>query len=339
MPLSIRTALAPLALAAAAWLVTPVAFAQQTTSDPAKLEQAKKHMQAGAAFYNDPSGHKCEEALKEFGQAYELSGSLNALRGMAICNLELERDGEAIPQYQAYLKGKGDKIEPADRQQMESDLATLKAAAAKVAITVDRGAVKIVDVRTPSRGYPVTNEYQVGAAGKTLLIHPGSHVLTATIEGGTQLKWQVEISNGGSYDHAFEFDKAPPPAVAGAGGPAPDQGPQRRPVPVYVWAGVGVSVALTGVTVGMMLRAKSAKDAYDKANHHETKAQLDTLSSTLKSDNLVADVFLGASVAAIAATTVLFITRPAVPGPPQTGWTFTPVASPTGGGALVTASF
>src|ERR1700733_14429628 len=131
MRLSSRTAMAlALGLAAATYLITPSVRAQQPTNDPAKLEQAKKHMQAGAAFYNDPSGHKCEEALKEFGQAYQLSGSLNALRGMAICNLELERDGEAIPQYQTYLTGKGDKIEAADKQQMESDLATLKAAAA-----------------------------------------------------------------------------------------------------------------------------------------------------------------------------------------------------------------
>jgi hypothetical protein len=28
-----------------------------------------------------------------------------------------------------------------------------------------------------------------------------------------------------------------------------------------------------------------------------------------------------------------------VPGPPKTGWTFTPVAGPTGGGAFVTATF
>src|ERR1700733_11891158 len=153
MALSSRTAMA-FALVAATCFITPTVLAQQTTNDPAKLEQAKKHMQAGAAFYNDPSGHKCEEALKEFGEAYKLSGSLNALRGMAICNLELERDGEGIPQYQAYLAGKGDKIEADDKRQMDSDLAALKSAASKVAITVDRGAVKIVDVRTPSRGYP-----------------------------------------------------------------------------------------------------------------------------------------------------------------------------------------
>ncbi|MEO5728898.1 MAG: hypothetical protein ABI134_17355, partial [Byssovorax sp.] len=89
----------------------PAAFAQgkqhPAATDPAKLAEAKRHMQAGAAFYNDPSGHKCEEAIREFGKAYELSGSLNALKGQAVCNLELERDGEAIEQYTKYLAGKG----------------------------------------------------------------------------------------------------------------------------------------------------------------------------------------------------------------------------------------
>ena len=32
--------------------------------DKAQLAEAKKHMEAGAAFYNDPSGHKCEEAYR-----------------------------------------------------------------------------------------------------------------------------------------------------------------------------------------------------------------------------------------------------------------------------------
>src|ERR1051325_2887154 len=108
---SFSRATAAFALAVAIGLGAPPVGAQPPTTDPAKLEQAKKHMTAGAAFYNDPSGHKCEEAIREFGKAYELSGSLNALRGMAICNLELERDGDAIAQYQAYLKGKGDKID------------------------------------------------------------------------------------------------------------------------------------------------------------------------------------------------------------------------------------
>src|SRR5581483_10837342 len=88
-----------LALASSARAQTPV-----TNPTPDQLAQARQHMQAGAAFYNDPSGkHKCEEAYREFKKAYLLSGSLNAVKGMAVCSLELERDGEAIKEYTQYL--------------------------------------------------------------------------------------------------------------------------------------------------------------------------------------------------------------------------------------------
>jgi hypothetical protein len=53
---------------------------EQAPTDP-KLIEAKKHMEAGAAFFNDPGGSKCEEAYREFKTAYELSGSMNAARG------------------------------------------------------------------------------------------------------------------------------------------------------------------------------------------------------------------------------------------------------------------
>src|SRR5262249_12029943 len=159
-------------------------------------------------FYNDPSGHKCEEAIREFGKAYELSGSLNALKGMAICNLELERDGEAIEQYTGFLAGKGSGIDAAEKTQAEADLAALKAAAATVTLTVDKDVVKIPDVRTPARGYPVQNVYTLPAAGsKKIGLHPGQHLFTASVEGKPDLTWKVEIANGGTYEHAFEFLK------------------------------------------------------------------------------------------------------------------------------------
>jgi hypothetical protein len=119
------------------------------TSDPARLEEAKRHMKAGAAFYKDPSGHKCEEALREFRKAYELSGSLNAVKGMAVCDLELERDGESIDLYATYLAGKRDTVDPAERAQVEADLATLRAAVARVSLSANREGVRVTDVRTP----------------------------------------------------------------------------------------------------------------------------------------------------------------------------------------------
>ena len=175
--------LAAFSLVSLSITAAPRAFGQGAPpADPAKLEEAKRHMQAGASFYNDPSGHKCEEAIREFGKAFDLSGSLNALKGMAVCNLELERDGEAIEQYTKYLQGKGASIDPADKQQIEGDLNALKSAVAYINFTAPAGTWKLTDTRTPSRGFPITNRYQIGANSKKLGIHPGQHTFTASIE-------------------------------------------------------------------------------------------------------------------------------------------------------------
>jgi hypothetical protein len=329
--LGICSSLAALILATAA-----PALAQ----DPAKIEQAKKHMQAGAAFYNDPSGHKCEEALREFGKAYELSGSLNALKGMAVCNLELERDGEAIEQFAAYLKGKGDKIEAADKQQVESDLNALRAAVVKITITVDRPNVKITDVRTPSRGYPITNVYQVGIQGKKLGIHPGAHTFTASAEGSPDLVWKIDLSNGGTYDHAFEFEKAgagAPPSTPG------DAGAQTsRPISIPVWIAAGTTVALTGVTVGMMVRANGIASNYNDQNGRAPRSVLEPLRDDVNNANLLADIFLGASVAGLATTVVLFVLRPTKQvEAPKSAWISAPTLTvgPAGAGASWTGAF
>ena len=108
-------------------------------------------MKAGAAFYNDPSGHKCEEALVEFRKAYALSESLNALKGMAVCNLELERDADAIDEYAAYVAGKGASLDAEEKAQVEADLNALRQAVATVTLRVDADGVRVVDVRTPPR--------------------------------------------------------------------------------------------------------------------------------------------------------------------------------------------
>ena len=76
---------------AAACVTTHVAAAQpkDPPKDPKVMEEARRHMDAGTALYNDPSGPKCEEAVKEFSKAYELSGSVKAARARGICEMAL----------------------------------------------------------------------------------------------------------------------------------------------------------------------------------------------------------------------------------------------------------
>lgn len=330
------------ALAMALSAVAPAARAAGKAPDPAAIEQAKRHMKAGATFYNDPGGHKCEEALREFTKAFELSGSLNARKGMAICNLELERDDDAIADYTAYLEGKGSSIDAAEKAQIEADLGALKAAVARVAISADRPGVRVVDVRTPSKGFPIRNAYTLEKADRTLGVHPGQHVFTASLEGHPDQVWQVDIANGGSYAHTFSFTRAPQPA------PAPALLTPRlagaRPVPTSVWITAGVTGAL-GVAWGVLaVRARILNDDFTKVNGTRPAAELEEQRSGVKTANVVADVFLGAAVAALGTTAALYFTRPTIPREagkaaraPQLR--LSPTAGLSGGGVLLQGAF
>lgn len=328
---------AALSFAAICSTAAPAARAQ--APDPAKLAEAKKHMQAGAAFYNDPAGHKCEEAIREFGKAYELSGSLNALKGMAICNLELERDGDAIEQYTKYLAGKGSSIDAAEKAQIEADLNALKASVAQVTVSADKPGARVTDVRTPSRGFPISNTYPLPIGAKKYGIHPGQHVFTASVEGKPDIVWKVEIANGGKYEHTFEFDKIP--AAEPGKKDTPDEKPtvKTRPVPTSVYVMGGLTVALAVPTVILGVRALGLNSEYKKLNGTTSQTTLEDKRSEVQTANLLTDIFLGATVASFVTTGILFFTRPTKVVKAGGGFMVTPVVGASSGGALMVGSF
>jgi len=322
------------------------------SADPAKIEQAKKHMAAGAALYNDPSGHKCEEAYVEFNKAFELSGSLNALKNRAVCALELEKDGEALLDYKKVLAGMGDKLAADEKAQIENDVRALESAVAWVTIKLDVPKVKLTDVRTPSRGLPVSNRYDA-TNGIKIGFHPGSHAFTATTEDGKEVTWKVDLANGSTQEHTFEMTKvvvAPtatatatgaPTATATATGPGPSQESLERPVPLSVKVMLGVTGAFAVGTGVMMGLASVAKSDYDKVNG--TGVDRTTLQG--KRDNVVlmngiSDGLLGGTVLFAGTSLVLFLIRPSVKAEAQkTGFTIAPSVTPTGGGAVAVGRF
>ena len=326
-------------------------------------EEALKHLRAGAAFYRDPSGPRCEEAYPEFRKAYELSGSLNALLNLATCATLLELDGEAIGYYERFLDKKGDDIEPDDKAQVDRDLAALRSAVAWITFSSDRPSTMLSDERTPRSGTVVRNRYPIGLANRRFGVHPGSHVFTATTEGFDPVTWRIEIKNGSSYSHEFVFDKDAPVTAEGlkpgelAGGPLPeptgggagaDEG-GSRPIPAYVWVAGGVTLA-SAATMGVMMGlAASKKGTYDSdirgikplPEQEDAKADIETF-------NLLSDVFIGVTAAGAATTLILLLTRPTVsddaPADARaTGygvdWMLAPAVDPRGGGVQFSANF
>lgn len=323
-------------------------FAQPKKASPEELAEARKHMEAGAAFYNDPTGHKCEEAYREFKKAFELSGSTKAVRAMGVCALELERDGEAIQHFEKFLEQKDDKTPAADVAQAESDLKALRSAVAWVTFSSDRSNVRITDTRTPAKGYPVTNRYVASAAERTIGVHPGQHVFTASSDGAADIVWKVDVTNGGKFKYFFAFDAGKPVTADGFDDkpkPAPTPLAMERPVPIPVYVLGGLTVALAVPTTIFMLQAKGAKDDFDAANGKKTEAELTPLHDDVTSSNLLADVFLGVTAASAVTTGILFLTRPEVPvtdaeGGREAGsvsWSFG--ATPAGAAGRVDVAF
>jgi len=307
--------------------------------DDPKVAEAKTHMEAGAAFFNDPAGHKCEEAFSEFEKAYELVGSLNALKGMAFCAMFLERDGEAIELYETLLERKGSQIDRADKQQIEADLKALRAAVSVVTLKTDVAGLTVVDTRTPAKGYPITNRYKIEEKQLQLGVHPGVHEFRASVDGKPEQVWRIEIKNGESYNREFNFGVTPPDT----NDKPPPKEPEKpsRPVPksVFIVGGATVAFGIAGGVVGFL--AKGARDDYEAANGKEAdKAKLESMRSNVVTMNLIADVSFGLAVAGAATTLVLFLKRPEKkPDVGKDSLHFSPWATHQGSGAMMWGTF
>ena len=300
-------------------------------------------MAAGSAFYNDPAGHKCEEAVPEFEKAFELSGSWKALRAVAICELQLERDGDAIKHYEDVLKLGGDQIAAGDKAQIDSDLRALKAGVAELTIRTNRPNTKVVAVRQPSQGLPVSNHYTVTLEGTMVGIHPGNYEFTASADGFPDITWKAEIQNGSQTQKQLEFTEAPavPGGGGGGGGGAKPTVETERPIPVTVWIFGGLTIACAVTSGTFMGLSTAAKSEYDDQNGVAPRTEVEDLRSDLVTKSLVADVFLGATVASAGATLIFFLLRPEVEVEKgkEAHLMVLPSVGTTGGGAVVVGTF
>ena len=327
--------------------------AQPTANpSPADIETAKGAMAAGVAFMQDPDGAKYDDAYVQFRTAYEKSGSLNALHNLAICAQKLELDGEAITYYKRVLDKKGDTLDGGDKQQIQRDLAALKAAVAWVTLSATKSATA-VDERTPRSGSVIRNRYKIGTKPLKLGFHPGVHKVKA---GGKT--WSVEIAPGSTHSHKFDLGggaavapvptTTPTPTPGVTPDPVPDPDPIGDPgegdsgsIPVYVWIAGGVTIA-AGIAWGVFLGMSTSKKAeYDDEilGQRPIQEQQDAADS-LKTTNLLADVFLGVTVAGAATTAVLLILALTGDDSGDEVVSVTPLFDHRGGaGATVTTTF
>ncbi len=199
-----------------AWL--PTAAAEEVAISP----NARKLFEAGVTLLEDKGGPRYEEAYRVFKSAYEDSPAPAILGNIALCAMELERDGEAIALYRRYLAEVTD-IADDEREQIEKDIQVLEASSATLELEVTPEGTVVVDERTPATGPVVRNRY--GPFDTTLVklrVRAGAHRLRFEAPDGTRREASLVVKPGESREVRLERPSAePPPPPAPPGLPIP----------------------------------------------------------------------------------------------------------------------
>jgi hypothetical protein len=287
---------------ALAFFVAVPAFA----ADVPVSEKAKQHFQAGVAFLQDPDGARYEEAYREFQAAYADSPSWKILSNLGIAAMKLERDGEAIEAFQKYLAEGGAEIDADEKAQVERDLATLRASAAKLTLTTNPAGAQITDERVPVSGSPIANRYAPTQGPLTIFVRPGHHRLTARIAGKPDVVWETDVTSQGAVEHTFDFTTAAPTgATQPEPGPVVDEG-GGTPTGVYIGlAATGLFVA-GGAVTGILAMGKNSD--YEEANDGSDPAAAEDIKKSGETLNLVADICFGAAIVSAGVTAVIYFT-------------------------------
>jgi hypothetical protein len=223
-------------------------------------EDARTHFAAGVALLQDPEGEKVEDAYREFQKAYEISASPKILGNLGFCAMRLERDGEAIEAYSRYLREVPD-IDTDERAQIVRDLQTLTVGVARLTIQADKPGVRVLDVRTPTRGERITNVYGPIDGKIDIGVRPGHHVITAKLADHEDATWEVDAFAASRDKYAFTMR----PRVVAVGPPAPEA--RSSNVGPWIVMGVGGAMLVTGTITGIV--------ALDKTNGIESKCPAD----------------------------------------------------------------
>lgn len=338
----------------ATWTALLCACLSASTAIAEKLPlnaEAQTHFEAGLGYVDDPSGPKWEDAFNEFRLAYKASPTPKLLNNIGVCALNLERDGEAIEAFKAYLAAGGEKdLKPKQRKQIETDIATLSASLVKITLNTVPEAVTIIDKRENTKGETIRNIYQVTVGSAVLGLHPGRHRITAEADGYTPAEWIVDAAPASSHSRSIELvaEKKPVDAKPAAEAPpaSPSQSvsldtqvkPERR-TPTSVYVGLAATGVFAGAATAAGIIALGQSKDLDKLTDAK---EAEDKKSDVKTWALLSDIGTGAAVLSAGITAYLYFSAPKV-NTERIGVShrlqFAPVVSPSVAGGAVLGTF
>jgi hypothetical protein len=275
---------------------------------PGKDEKAgaQKTFEAGTKLYD---AHRYKEALTALRASYEILRSPNSRLMIARCLRELGRNREAYSEFQAVAaeaREKGDKYasaataatEEGDEVKQRIGFVTVRVTGAQEGVTVTLGDQSV----------------DAAAIGTPVPADPATLVVTAKGSDGSSARAEVTVAAGESQ--TVELNLVPPSSDEPAPPPPPPAEPAKvvvdtggKGIPLRTWAyvagGVGVLGVATFAVFGSMANSKynELKEACPGGPcgpGHE-----DDISAG-KTDQLIANIGLGAGIVGLGVGTVLF---------------------------------
>lgn len=230
-------------------------------------ENANRRFTQGVRYLTSQDPGRYEKAYREFKAAYEDSPSWKILGNLGIAAHELERDGEAIEAFKAYLARGGKDLAADERKQFKDDLDVLEHGYSTVTIETVPDGAWLIDERLPETGAPIVNRYGPTEGKLVLRVRAGHHRLRAEVSGYESDTWEFSDPPGGSSSHRFELRSAnatvsePGPPVEAPIDARLDSDPGSPGLRTASYVAWGVGAVGVGLGTWFML------DGFDKRSH------------------------------------------------------------------------
>ena len=224
--------------------------------------QAREHFEAGMAHFD---GRRFREAIREFELASQLVPSADLWFNIARAHEELSEYDPAIEQYRRYLR---DRVDPPDRERVESRIHALeeRAEAARAArrtapttgtlrvrASVDGASVSL-DGNEIGRS-PIEMPLSLSPGGHRLAVHQGGYV---PFESEVQIQPGVTTAAYADLEPAIEFQA-------------------DRATPIFAWIVGGLSVVSLGASTFFGIRAAGRASDGDYPGAQDTALTSDRL--------------------------------------------------------------
>ncbi len=344
------------------FVLITVIGATAAAQDDAARERARSEFGRGVERYEagDFSG-----ALEAFQEAYRLAPHPSVRVNMANCYEELGRPLEAIFHFERFLQ-ESEGVSAAQRREIEGTLERLRGRVGEVTLRVQPDGALVTIDGAETRRAPVMEPIRMTA---------GNHTIEVTLEGyapvrrelvveaGQPANVEVTLEPGSAATEPAEGVTAPTPAEggdepgetaetgeagaetsAGATAEAPSGG-FRLSMPVLIAGGASAALLVGGVATGIAALSADAdfedsvvacdRGRGDPAACDEGRDAADR-ASTLA---LVTDILIAGAVVGAGVTAYLFLTQEGSGTERASRPRVTPVATPHGGGLVLTGDF